>query len=285
MNDKQRILVVDDEPQITRVLRRSLTTRGYDVRVAADGLAALQTFGDWPPDLIVTDLSMPYTDGLQLCRNLRAISQVPIIVLSVRGEEKTKVEALDAGADDYVTKPFGMDELLARIRAALRRFPAAKSEEAAPALEVGEFRVDLEHRSVAGASTSPGRQGGLRVEVKDMDREQEAFREWRETESHVKNLYALTRRHGWTWQAVVAVSGICGGALAAAIGSLLSAFARMRGDETGGLSMHGVGSVLLLSTIPLLMLGAHSLDLLDRKVEQRQPARKRSPITKESVRT
>ena len=149
MNDKQRILVVDDEPQITRVLRRSLTSHGYDVRVAAEGLAALQTFGDWPPELVVTDLSMPGTDGLQLCRNLRAISQVPIIVLSVRGEEKTKVQALDAGADDYVTKPFGMDELLARIRAALRRATAAKSEETAPVLEVGDFRVDLENRSVA----------------------------------------------------------------------------------------------------------------------------------------
>lgn len=149
MNDKQRILVVDDEPQITRVLRRSLTSHGYDVRVAADGLAALQTFGDWPPDLVVTDLSMPGTDGLQLCRSLRAVSQVPVIVLSVRGEEKTKVQALDAGADDYVTKPFGMDELLARVRAALRRAAAAKTEEAATVLEVGDFRVDLENRSVA----------------------------------------------------------------------------------------------------------------------------------------
>jgi two-component system KDP operon response regulator KdpE len=150
MSDKQRILIVDDEPQITRVLRRSLTTHGYDVRVASDGLAALQTFGDWPPDLVVTDLSMPDTDGLQLCRNLRAISQVPIIVLSVRGEESMKVQALDAGADDYVTKPFGMNELLARIRAALRRTQAAKQEDAAsPVLEVGDFRIDLEKRSVA----------------------------------------------------------------------------------------------------------------------------------------
>ena len=150
MNDKQRILIVDDEPQITRVLRRSLTTHGYDVRVASDGLAALQTFGDWPPDLVVTDLSMPNTDGLQLCRNLRAISQLPIIVLSVRGEERTKVQALDAGADDYVTKPFGMDELLARIRSALRRAQATKPDEAvSPVLEVGDFRIDLENRSVA----------------------------------------------------------------------------------------------------------------------------------------
>jgi two-component system, OmpR family, KDP operon response regulator KdpE len=150
MNNKQRILIVDDEPQITRVLRRSLTTHGYDVRVASDGLAALQTFGDWPPDLVVTDLSMPNTDGLQLCRNLRAISQLPIIVLSVRGDERMKVQALDAGADDYVTKPFGMDELLARIRAALRRAQSAKPDEAvSPVLEVGDFRLDLENRSVA----------------------------------------------------------------------------------------------------------------------------------------
>jgi two-component system, OmpR family, KDP operon response regulator KdpE len=154
MSEKQRILIVDDEPQITRVLRRSLTTHGYDVRVAADGLAALQTFGDWPPDLVVTDLSMPSAGGLQLCRNLRAISQLPIIVLSVRGEEGTKVEALDAGADDYVTKPFGMDELLARIRAALRREQAAKPGDAvSPVLEVGDFRLDLEDRSVAVKGT------------------------------------------------------------------------------------------------------------------------------------
>src|SRR5436305_9584270 len=145
MEDKQRILVVDDEPQITRVLRRSLTSHGYDVRVAAEGLAALQTFGDWPPDLVITDLSMPGTDGLQLCRNLRAISQLPIIVLSVRGEERTKVEALDAGADDYVTKPFGMDELLARIRSALRRAPAQDADDSTPHLiEAGDFRVNLE---------------------------------------------------------------------------------------------------------------------------------------------
>jgi two-component system KDP operon response regulator KdpE len=149
MSEKQRILIVDDEPQITRVLRRSLTTHGYDVRVASDGLAALQTFGDWPPALVVTDLSMPGTDGLQLCRNLRAISQVPIIVLSVRGEESTKVLALDAGADDYITKPFGIDELLARIRAALRRARTAKTDDAAsPVLEVGDFRLDLEDRRV-----------------------------------------------------------------------------------------------------------------------------------------
>ena len=145
MEAKQRILVVDDEPQITRVLRRSLISQGYDVHIASDGEAALQTFGDWTPDLVVTDLAMPNMNGLELCRHLRAISRVPIIVLSVRGEEKTKVEALDCGADDYVTKPFGMDELLARIRATLRRAPAVQ-DESAKILSAGDFRVDIEAR-------------------------------------------------------------------------------------------------------------------------------------------
>ena len=104
-----------------------LSTRGYDVRTAADGESALDTFNDWHPDLVLTDLSMPNMDGLELCKRLRLISQVPVIVLSVKGEEKIKVEALDAGVDDYVTKPFGMDELLARVRAALRRGPATST--------------------------------------------------------------------------------------------------------------------------------------------------------------
>ena len=148
MNENRRILIVDDEPQITRVLRRSLTTHGYDVRVAADGEAALELFGDWSPELVITDLSMPSVGGLELCRRLRAISDVPIIVLSVKGEERGKVEALDAGADDYVTKPFGMDELLARIRAAFRRAPALRESDTPQTLEVGDFRVDLEARAV-----------------------------------------------------------------------------------------------------------------------------------------
>ena len=128
MANKQRILVVDDERQITRVLSRGLTAKGYEVHVAADGEGALQTFSDWHPDLVVTDLSMPNVSGLELCRQLRAFSEVPIIVLSVKGEERTKIEALDAGADDYVTKPFGIDELLARIRATLRRAPVAEDK-------------------------------------------------------------------------------------------------------------------------------------------------------------
>jgi len=143
---KQRILVVDDEPQLTRVLRRSLMAKGYDVRIAGDGEFALQTFHDWPPALVITDLAMPNLSGLELCRRLRATSDVPIIVLSVRGEEQTKVQALDAGADDYVTKPFGMDELLARIRAALRRQPATDLR--SQMLEAGDFRIDLEAHTI-----------------------------------------------------------------------------------------------------------------------------------------
>ena len=161
MEANQRILVVDDEPQLTRVLRRSLSTNGYDVRVAGDGEFALQTFRDWPAALVITDLAMPNMGGLELCRRLRAISEVPIIVLSVRGEEKTKVEALDAGADDYVTKPFGMDELLARIRAALRRKPPA--DPGAHILEAGEFRIDLE----AHMATQSGKD--LRLTPKEFD--------------------------------------------------------------------------------------------------------------------
>jgi two-component system KDP operon response regulator KdpE len=149
MNEKRRILIVDDEPQITRVLRRGLITHGYNVHVAADGESALETFNDWTPDLVVTDLSMPNMNGLELCRKLRLVSQLPIIVLSVRGEERIKVEALDAGADDYVMKPFGMDELLARIRAALRRVPEPQGDnDAVTILEVGDFHVDLESRSI-----------------------------------------------------------------------------------------------------------------------------------------
>jgi two-component system KDP operon response regulator KdpE len=147
MNEHRRILVVDDESQITRVLRTSLSSQGYDIRVANDGETALEIMKDWTPDLVITDLSMPNMDGLELCRRLRLSSKIPIIVLSVRGEEKTKVQALDAGADDYVTKPFGIEELLARVRANLRRTPAG--EEHATLIEIGDFRIDLAAHKVA----------------------------------------------------------------------------------------------------------------------------------------
>jgi two-component system KDP operon response regulator KdpE len=142
MSEPKRVLVVDDEPQITRVLRHSLSAHRYDVRTAADGISALDTFRDWHPDLIITDLQMPEMNGIEFCREIRKVSSLPIIVLSVKGEEKTKVRALDAGADDYVTKPFGIDELLARVRAALRRTPNTKSE-GDSVLEDGDFRIDL----------------------------------------------------------------------------------------------------------------------------------------------
>ena len=144
-NDKSRVLVVDDEPQITRVLRTVLTSQGYQVRTASEGESALANFTEFRPELVITDLYMPHMDGIELCRRIRAMSGVPIIVLSVKGEERTKVEALDCGADDYVTKPFGMDELLARVRAALRR-SGADSEIAS--FDAGDFRVDLEGRRV-----------------------------------------------------------------------------------------------------------------------------------------
>jgi two-component system KDP operon response regulator KdpE len=145
--DHRRILIVDDEPQITRVLRTSLDAHGYDLRVANDGDTALQIARDWTPDLMITDLSMPVMDGLELCRRFRQKSSAPIIVLSVKGEERTKVQALDAGADDYVTKPFGINELLARVRANLRRAP---QEESSPGvIEEGHFRIDLDAHVVS----------------------------------------------------------------------------------------------------------------------------------------
>ena len=149
LNKRARILVVDDEPQLTRVLRTGLKSRGYDVRAAADGLSGFETFSDWHPDLVITDLAMPNVDGLELCRRLRAVSQVPIIVLSAKGEEKTKVEALDLGADDFVTKPFGIDELLARVRASLRRASAPSiNSPTQTAIDLGDFHVDLESREI-----------------------------------------------------------------------------------------------------------------------------------------
>src|SRR3954464_2242929 len=138
--EKSRVLVVDDEPQITRVLRTVLMSHGYQVRTASEGESALTNFTEFRPELVITDLYMPHMDGIELCRRIRAMSGVPIIVLSVKGEERTKVEALDCGADDYVTKPFGIDELLARVRAALRR---SNGESEIASFDAGDFRVDL----------------------------------------------------------------------------------------------------------------------------------------------
>ena len=147
MAERSRILVIDDETQITRVLRTTLSSNGYEVRTAADGESGFNSAVDWLPDLIVTDLSMPKMNGIELCRAVRERSQVPIIVLSVRGEEKMKIEALDAGADDYVTKPFSVNELLARIRANLRRVGAVTEESLEP-VEAGDFYINPETRMV-----------------------------------------------------------------------------------------------------------------------------------------
>jgi two-component system, OmpR family, KDP operon response regulator KdpE len=145
-SEHRRILVVDDETQITRVLRTSLSTQNYDVRVANDGEMALELMKDWIPHLVITDLAMPNLDGVGLCRRIRQSSEVPIIVLSVRGHDRVKVEALDAGADDYVTKPFSMNELLARVRAQLRHVAPQAAE--LQIIESGDFHIDLEARLV-----------------------------------------------------------------------------------------------------------------------------------------
>jgi two-component system KDP operon response regulator KdpE len=139
-----RILVIDDESQITRVLRAALSAQGYDVRTANEPEEGLQLYKDWNPDLVVTDLMMPGMSGVDVTRAIRAIASTPVLVLSVRDHERSKVEALDAGADDYVTKPFGIQELLARVRAHLRRAP----ERTTAAMEVGDFVIDATAHSI-----------------------------------------------------------------------------------------------------------------------------------------
>src|ERR1700733_4834217 len=142
-----KILIVDDETQITRVLKTALSTQGYSLRIAANGVEGMQAVHEWRPDLVITDVSMPEMNGVELCREIRTVSQVPIIVLSVRNQDQVKVEALDAGADDYVTKPFSIQELQARVRAQLRR-TSVTAEEAAPVISVGDFLIDLPHHRV-----------------------------------------------------------------------------------------------------------------------------------------
>jgi two-component system KDP operon response regulator KdpE len=140
-----RVLVVDDEPQILRALRINLRARQYEVNTAANGTQALEEAAAHPPDLVILDLGLPDMDGVEVIGGLRGWTKVPIIVLSGRADSTDKVEALDAGADDYVTKPFGMDELLARMRAAVRRTPAA---EAPPKVSLGNLTIDLAAKRV-----------------------------------------------------------------------------------------------------------------------------------------
>ena len=140
-----RILVVDDEAQISKALSINLRTRGYDVDVAPTGEKALELAARNHPDAVILDLGLPGIDGTEVVRGLRGWSSVPIVILSVREGEADKVAALDAGADDYVTKPFGMDELLARLRAALRRATPAEEE---PVIETADFSVDLRAKRI-----------------------------------------------------------------------------------------------------------------------------------------
>ena len=142
-----KILVADDEPQIRRLLRTTLTGHGYQVADARSGEEALERFREYLPDLVIMDLNMPGIGGLEACREIRLNSDVPIIILTVRNAESEKVEALDAGADDFVCKPFGMQELLARIRAALRRAPT--SPEGGPrAFVSSDLEIDFDARKV-----------------------------------------------------------------------------------------------------------------------------------------
>jgi len=147
-----RVLVVDDEPQILRALRINLRVRDYEVHVAATGSEALQVASRYPPDLVILDLGLPDMDGVQVIQGLRGWTKAPIIVLSGRADSTDKVEALDAGADDYVTKPFGVEELLARMRAAVRRTGTAEN---LPKVQLGHLIVDLAAKRVTRQATEP----------------------------------------------------------------------------------------------------------------------------------
>lgn len=144
-----RVLVVDDEPQIVRALEINLKARGYEVHTADRGADALSTAGQHPPDLVILDLGLPDFDGVDVIRGLRGWTMAPILVLSGRTDSTDKVEALDAGADDYMTKPFGIDELLARLRAVLRRSNAVPDE---PVFSIGGFQIDLSAKKVREAA-------------------------------------------------------------------------------------------------------------------------------------
>jgi two-component system KDP operon response regulator KdpE len=148
------VLVVDDEPQIRRALRTNLAVRGYQVVEAGDGQAALAAVADHRPDVVLLDLGLPGLDGIEVLHGLRGWTDVPVIVLTVRDRETDKVEALDAGADDYVTKPFGMNELLARLRAQLRR-SASVHDDHPPAVRTDDFTIDLVRGQVLDRTGEP----------------------------------------------------------------------------------------------------------------------------------
>jgi two-component system KDP operon response regulator KdpE len=152
-----RILVVDDEPQILRAMRINLRARHYDVAVAADGTTALRDAAHLNPDLVVLDLGLPDIDGVEVIHGLRGWTQIPIIVLSGRTGSQDKVEALEAGADDYVTKPFSIDELIARIRAVTRR---SAPSETPPTVRIGGHTVDLAAKTIRAANPADGEEPG-----------------------------------------------------------------------------------------------------------------------------
>jgi two-component system KDP operon response regulator KdpE len=148
MRKKKRILIVDDELSILKYLRANLEAEGYKVLMAMDGVQALQTIEAEMPDLVVLDIMMPDMDGLEVCRRLREWSQLPIIVLSARADEKDKVQCLDLGADDYITKPFGKGEFIARVRAVLRRAEATSVAPTTPSIKNGKLEINFSKRKV-----------------------------------------------------------------------------------------------------------------------------------------
>src|SRR5580693_6811819 len=143
-----KVLVVDDDPSLLKALRIGLTARGDEVVTALTGTEAVNQVALALPDLVILDLGLPDIDGIEVCRRIREFSQVPIVVLSAYGDERRKVEALDAGADDFVTKPFGMAELEARLRVALRHGAARNHDPQSTELDVGDLQIDLVHRMV-----------------------------------------------------------------------------------------------------------------------------------------
>ncbi|MDV6279812.1 response regulator [Rhodococcus jostii] len=199
-----RVLVVDDEPQILRALRINLSVRGYDVLTAASGAAALRAAAERPPDVIVLDLGLPDMDGTEVLAGLRGWCPAPVIVLSARTDSADKVDALDAGADDYVTKPFGMDEFLARVRAAARRATTAV-DTSEPVVETDSFTVDLAAKTVRRAGTevhlTPTEWGMLEMLVRNKGKlvgQKELLREvWGPayaTETHYLRVYLAQLR-------------------------------------------------------------------------------------------
>jgi two-component system KDP operon response regulator KdpE len=169
-----KVLVVDDEPQIVRALRINLSARGYQVLTAHDGASALRAAAEAKPDVVVLDLGLPDLDGTDVIAGLRGWTTVPILVLSARTDSSDKVEALDAGADDYVTKPFGMDELLARLRAAVRRSATSAADGEQAVIETSSFTVDLAakkvHRDGSEVHLTPTEWGVLEVLVRNRGR-------------------------------------------------------------------------------------------------------------------